>query len=44
MKSMSVFFDITKATDLRWKNTDISRTQEGCVVIFIFFSSSLGKV
>ena len=41
---MSVFLDITKVADSRWKNADGSRTQGACHVIYIFFGSSLGKV
>ena len=44
MQSISVFLDITKFADLRWKNADVSRTQGVCHVIHIFFGSSLGKV
>ena len=34
---MSVFFDIAKFADFHRKNPDISRTQEMCHVIHIFF-------
>ena len=44
MQSISVFLDITKFVDCKWKNANISRTQEVCHVIYIFFGSSLGKV
>ena len=44
VQSMSVFLDITKFADFRWKNADVSRTQGVCHVIHIFFGSSLGKV
>ena len=44
MQSISVFLDITKVADFRWKNADDSRTQGVCHVIYIFFGSSLGKV
>ena len=32
----SVFLDIAKFTDFRWKNADVSRTQGLCQVIHIF--------
>ena len=35
--------DITKFLGLQLKNTGVSRTQEVCHVIHIFFGSSLGK-
>ena len=44
MQSTSVFSDVAKFADFRWKNADFSRTQEMCHVIYIFFISSLGKV
>ena len=44
MKSISVFLDIAKFTDFRWKNADASSTQGVCHVIHRFFGSSLGKV
>ena len=44
MQSISVFLDITKFADFRWKNADVSRTQGVCHVIDIFSGSSLGKV
>ena len=43
MQSISVFLDITKVTDFRLKNTDVSRTQVVRHVVYIFFESSLGK-
>ena len=43
-QSISVFLDIAKVADFRWKNADISRTQGECHVIHIFFGSSLGYV
>ena len=43
MQSISVFLDIAKFADFRWKNADVSRTQEVCHVISIFFGSSLGR-
>ena len=44
MESVSAFIDITKFYDFQWKNADVSRSQEVCHVIQIFFGSSLGKV
>ena len=44
MKSISVFLDIRKFADLRWKNADVIRTQGVCHVIHIFFGSSLDQV
>ena len=44
MQSIFVFLDITKVADFWWKNADVSRTQELCRVIYIFFGSSLGRV
>ena len=45
MESLSAFLDIAKFADFRLKkNTDVSRTQGVCNVIFIVFGSSLGKV
>ena len=44
MQSISVFLDIAKFGDFWGKNTDVSRIQEVCHVINIFFGSSLGKV
>ena len=44
MQFISVFLDIAKFADFRWKNADVSRTQGVCHVIYIFFGSSLGKV
>ena len=43
MQSMSVFLDIAKFADFRWKNADVSRIQGMCHVIYTFFGSSLGK-
>ena len=43
MQPISVFLDITKVTDFRLKNTDVSRTQVVRHVVYIFFESSLGK-
>ena len=42
--AISVFFDITKVSDFRCKNADVSTTQEMCHVIYIFFGSALGKI
>ena len=36
MQSISVFLDIAKFADFRSKNTDVSRTQDMCHVIYIF--------
>ena len=53
MQTLSVFFDLTKLADLRWKNAginfwwnnaDIRRTQEVCHMIYISFWLSLSKV
>ena len=44
MLSIFVFLDITKVANLRWRNSDVSRTQGVCRVIYIFFGSSLGKL
>ena len=44
MQSISGFPDITKTDDFRRKNADVSRTQEVCHVIYVFFGSSLGNV
>ena len=41
-KSISVFSDIGKFADFRWKNAYVSRTSGVCQVIHIFFGSSLG--
>ena len=40
----SVFLDITKSADFRWKNADVSRSRDVYQVIHKFFGSSLGKV
>ena len=42
MQSLSVFRDITKVADFRWKNADVSRTQGVCHTIYAFFGSYLG--
>ena len=39
MQSIPAYLDITKLTDFRWKNTDVSGTQEVCDVIYIFLGS-----
>ena len=39
MQSVSVFLDMTNVADFRRKNADVSRTQEVCHVIYIFFRS-----
>ena len=44
MQSIPVFPDILKNADFWWKNTDASRTQGVCHVIYVFFGSYLGKV
>ena len=44
MLSISVFLDMAKFADFRWKNANVSRTQSVCHLIHIFFGSSLGKV
>ena len=44
MQSISVFSDIAKFADFRWKNADDTSTQGVCHVIHMFFGSSLGKV
>ena len=44
MQSISVFSNIAKFVNFRLKNADVSRTQEVCQVIHIFFGSSLGKI
>ena len=42
MQSISIFPDAAKFADLRWKNADVSRSQEVWHMIYIFFGSSLG--
>ena len=44
MQSIPVFFDIAKFADFRQKVVDVSKTPEGCPVIYIFFGSFLDKV
>ena len=41
---ISVFLDIAKFADFQWKNAVASRTWGLCLVIHIYFGSSLGKV
>ena len=41
---MCIFLDVAKFTDFQRKNTDVSRTQGTCHVIYTFFGSSLDKV
>ena len=36
--------DMGKIADFQWKNADASRTKGVCLVIHLFFGSSLGKV
>ena len=42
-QNFSEFLDITKIADFQ-RNADVSRTQELCHVIYMFFGSSLAKV
>ena len=44
MESTTVFLDVAKFTDFRWKNADVSRTPGVRQVIHITFQSSLGKL
>ena len=44
MQFVSVFLEIAKFADFRWKNADVSKIQDMCHVIDIFFGSSLGNV
>ena len=44
MQSLPVFFDILKVADFWLIKADVSRTQEVCHVIYVFFGSFLGKV
>ena len=44
MQPIFVFLDITKVDSLRWKNAWVSKTEELCHVVYMFFGSSLGKV
>ena len=44
MQSISVFIDITKVNDLRFKNANVSGTQEVSHVVYTFLRSSLGTL
>ena len=44
MQSISVFVDITKLNDLRFKNANVSGTQEVSHVVYMFLKSSLGTL
>ena len=44
MQPISAFLDVTKITDFWWKNSNVSRTEGLCHMIYMFFESSLGKV
>ena len=44
MQSLPVFPDIRETADFRWKNADVSRTQEVYYVIYVSFRSYLGTV
>ena len=44
MQSISVFFDMAKFPDFRWKNADASGSQGMCHVIHIYLESPLGNV
>ena len=44
MQSTCVFLDVAKFADFRWKIADVSRTQDMCHVIHIFFGLLLGKI
>ena len=44
MQSVSVFFEIAKFADFRWKNANVRSTEGEGHMIHIFFASSLGKV
>ena len=44
MQSISGFLDITKIADFWLKKADVSRNEEVCHVIYIFFGCSLDKV
>ena len=43
MQSISVFLDITRVSNFRRRNVDVSSTQGVCRVIHIFFGSSFDK-
>ena len=40
MKSITVFLDIAKFSDIWWKNADFRRTLDVCYVTHIFFGYS----
>ena len=42
IQSISVFLHVTKFTDFRWKNADVSRSQGVSYVIHMILGSSLG--
>ena len=44
MQSVYVFLDIAKFVEFLKEDADVSRNQEVCYVIRIFFRYSLGKV
>ena len=44
MQFISVFLAIAKSGYFRWKNADVSGTQEICLVIHMNFKSFLGKI
>ena len=44
MQCISLFIDIAKVADFRWKNDDISRIRRVCHVIYMFSLSSLSEV
>ena len=44
MQPISAFLDVTKTADFWWKNSDVSRTEGLCHMIYVFFESYLGKV
>ena len=44
MRSILVFPDILTVTDFQLKNSDVSRIQGVCHVIYVFCGSSLGKI
>ena len=44
MQSISVFVDITKVDDFRFKNANVSGTQEVSDVVYMFLRSSLGTL
>ena len=44
MEYISIFLDIAKSADFRWKYVAVSRIQGVSHLIHIFFGPSLGKV